>query len=105
MGANMQRQALPLLRPHAPYVGTGLEHVIARDCGLAVTAVNDGIVTYTDSLQIKVLEEEGERTYTLLKFQRSNQGTCINQTSIVKVGDKVKKGQIIADGPSMEMVI
>ena len=69
MGANMQRQALPLLRPHAPYVGTGLEHVIARDCGLAVTAVNDGIVTYTDSLQIKVLEEEGERTYTLLKWK------------------------------------
>lgn len=102
MGANMQRQALPLVRPHAPYVGTGLEHTIARDCGLAVTAVNDGVVTYSDSLSIKVMEESGERTYTLLKFQRSNQGTCINQTSIVKVGDKVKKGQIIADGPSME---
>ena len=102
MGANMQRQALPLLRPHAPYVGTGLEHTIAHDCGLALIAVNDGTVTYTDSKTIKVHEKEGERTYTLTKFEGSNQGTCINQTSIVKKGDKVKKGQIIADGPSME---
>ena len=102
MGANMQRQALPLLRPHAPYVGTGIEHKIATDCGLAVTAVNDGIVTYTDALTIKVEEESGTRTYNLQKFQRSNQGTCINQTSIVKIGQKVKKGDIIADGPSME---
>ncbi len=102
MGANMQRQALPLLRPHAPYVGTGLEHKIATDCGLAVVAINDGVVTYSDSKTIKVMEEKGERTYQLQKFERSNQGTCINQTSIVHKGDKVKKGQIIADGPSME---
>ncbi len=102
MGANMQRQALPLLRPHAPYVGTGLEHKIAHDCGLAVVAVNDGIVTYTDSLTIRVQEEEGERTYHLQKYERSNNGTCINQKSIVKVGQKIKKGQLIADGPSME---
>ena len=102
MGANMQRQALPLLKPHAPYVGTGLENKIAHDCGLAVTAVNDGIVTYSDSKTIKVQEKDGERTYTLQKFEGSNQGTCINQTSIVKIGDKVKKSQIIADGPSMD---
>lgn len=102
MGANMQRQALPLLRPHAPLVGTGLEHKIATDCGLAVVAINDGVVTYSDSRTIHVLEEEGERIYTLRKFERSNNGTCINQTSIVKKGDKVTKGQIIADGPSMD---
>lgn len=102
MGANMQRQALPLLRPHAPYVGTGLEHKIATDCGLAVVAINDGIVTYSDSKTIKVMEENGERTYQLQKFKRSNQGTCINQISIVHKGDKVTKGQIIADGPSMD---
>lgn len=102
MGANMQRQALPLLRPHAPLVGTGLEHMIAHDCGLALIAVNDGIVTYTDSKIIKVQEKEGERTYTLTKFEGSNQGTCINQTSIVEKGERIKKGDIIADGPSMQ---
>ena len=102
MGANMQRQALPLLRPHAPYVGTGLEHRIAHDCGLAVVAVEDGIVSYVDSTQIRIKESEGQRTYKLQKFVGSNQGTCINQRAIVHKGDKVKKNQIIADGPSME---
>src|SRR5574344_1061203 len=102
MGANMQRQALPLLRPHAPYVGTGLEHTIAHDCGLALIAAADGVVTYMDAKQIKVKEKDGERTYVLTKFEGSNQGTCINQTPIVHKGDKVKKGEIIADGPSME---
>ncbi len=102
MGANMQRQALPLLRPHAPFVGTGLEHTIAHDCGLALIAAGDGTVTYKDAKTIKVQEKDGERTYVLTKFEGSNQGTCINQTPIVKKGDKVKKGQIIADGPSME---
>ena len=102
MGANMQRQALPLLRPHAPYVGTGLEHTIAHDCGLAVVACEDGTCSYVDSLEIRVLEKEGERTYHLQKYEGSNQGTCINQRSIVHVGDKIKKGQIIADGPSMD---
>jgi len=102
MGANMQRQALPLLRPHAPYVGTGLENKIAKDCGLAVVAVKDGVVTYTDSTRIEVKEDEGTRVYKLQKFSRSNQGTCINQNSIVKVGQVVKKGEIIADGPSMD---
>ncbi len=104
MGSNMQRQALPLLKPHAPLVGTGLEHQVARDSGLAVVAVNDGVVTYSDSRTIKILEkgEKEPRVYHLQKFERSNQGTCINQVSIVKVGDKIKRGQIIADGPAMQ---
>ncbi|HPS19012.1 MAG TPA: DNA-directed RNA polymerase subunit beta, partial [Bacilli bacterium] len=104
MGANMQRQALPLLRPHAPIVGTGLEHQIARDSGLAIVAVEEGVVTYTDSRNIEILEkgQSAPRTYYLQKFERSNQGTCINQHSVVRVGDKVAKGQIIADGPAME---
>ena len=102
MGANMQRQALPLLKPHAPFVGTGIEHNIAHDCGLAVVAGNDGVCTYVDSTQIKVKEENGVRTYQLQKYERSNQGTCINQRSIVKIGDSIKKGQIIADGTSMD---
>ena len=101
MGANMQRQALPLLRPSIPYVGTGMEHVIAKDSGLAVVAVNDGTVKYVDSRTIVVREGKENRTYQLQKFDRSNNGTCINQTPIVNVGDKVKKDQIIADGPAM----
>ncbi len=104
MGSNMQRQALPLLKPHAPLVGTGLEHQVARDSGLAVVANSDGVVTYTDSRTIEVLpkDEKEPVVYRLQKFERSNQGTCINQVSIVKVGDKIRKGQIIADGPAMQ---
>ena len=104
MGSNMQRQALPLLRPHAPLVGTGLEHQVARDSGLAVVSNSEGVVTYTDSRTIEVLPKGSAEpiTYHLQKFERSNQGTCINQVSIVKVGDKVRKGQIIADGPAMQ---
>ena len=97
----MQRQALPLLRPSIPYVGTGLEGVIAKDSGLAVVAVADGKVTYRDSQTIIVKEGKESRTYHLQKFDRSNQGTCINQTPIVEVGDDVKAGAIIADGPAM----
>jgi len=104
MGSNMQRQALPLLRPQAPFVGTGLEHQVARDSGLAVVAVEDGVVTYSDSKTIEILEKgcNTPRIYTLQKFERSNQGTCINQRSIVKIGQKIKKGDIIADGPAMQ---
>jgi len=104
MGSNMQRQALPLLRPTAPFVGTGLEHQIARDSGLAIVASEDGVVTYVDSRRIEVLAngEKEPRVYHLSKFERSNQGTCINHHAIVKTGDKIHKGQIIADGPAMQ---
>ena len=101
MGANMQRQALPLLRPTIPYVGTGMETLIARDSGLAVIAVKDGVVKSVDSSTIVVKEGKENRTYNLQKFNRSNQDTCINQVPIVHAGDKVKAGQIIADGPAM----
>ena len=104
MGANMQRQALPLLKPHSPFVGTGLEHNIAHDSGSAVVSNCDGIVTRMDAKHVVVKSDEtGEETnYILQKFARSNSGTCINQTPIVHVGDYVKKGQIIADGPAMD---
>ena len=102
MGANMQRQALPLLKPHAPFVGTGIEWKVAKDAGLAVVSASTGTVEYVDSRQIVIKEGKGKRIYELQKFQRSNQGTCINQKAIVKVGDKVKPGDILADGPSME---
>ena len=101
MGANMQRQALPLLRPSIPYVGTGMEGKIAHDSGLAVIAKGDGVVKYVDSSTIVVKEGKVNKSYSLQKFDRSNNGTCINQTPIVKVGDEVKAGQIIADGPAM----
>ena len=103
MGANMQRQALPLLRPHAPFVGTGMEHVIARDSGSAVVSRHNGVVKYVDSRKIIIIDEHGEEhEYRLQKFGRSNQGTCINQTPIVKVGQEVKVQDIIADGPAMD---
>lgn len=103
MGANMQRQALPLLRPHAPYVGTGLESKIAHDSGSAVVNRYDGVVTYVDSLRIEVKNEDGSvSTYNLKKFARANQGTCINQNAIVQVGDRVVADQILADGPAMD---
>ncbi len=102
MGSNMQRQALPLLRPSIAHVGTGMEGKIARDSGLAVVATADGEVTYMDSQTIKVKEGKSIHEYHLQKFDRSNQGTCINQCPIVKVGDQVKAGEIIADGPAMK---
>ena len=102
MGSNMQRQALPLLRPSIAYVGTGMEGKIAKDSGLAVVASADGEVTYMDSATIKVKEKGGIHEYHLQKFDRSNQGTCINQCPIVKVGDKIKAGEVIADGPAMK---
>ena len=111
MGANMQRQAVPLLNPEAPFVGTGMEHVNARDSGAAVIAKFTGIVEHVEAREIRVrrIEEiDGKETkgdltkYKLQKFIRSNQGTSYNQRPIVKVGDRVNPLDILADGPSME---
>ncbi|HML99740.1 MAG TPA: DNA-directed RNA polymerase subunit beta [Bacilli bacterium] len=102
MGANMQRQALPLLRPHAPFVGTGMEAKIAHDSGSSVVAKADGIVTYVDSRKIIVDENGTKKVYLLQKYARSNQGTCFNQKPIVNIGQVIKTGDVIADGPAME---
>ncbi len=102
MGANMQRQAVPLLNPHSPFVGTGIEARIAHDSGSAVVAHEDGKVTYVDALKIVLTNEDGDHEYDLEKFRRSNAGTCINHRPIVSLGEEVKEGSIIADGPSME---
>jgi DNA-directed RNA polymerase subunit beta len=103
MGANMQRQAIPLLRPEAPFVGTGIEYKAAHDSGSALVALNAGVVEYVDANQIKIRTDEGKLdVYNLYKFQRSNQGTCINQKPIVALGDKVNASDTITDGPSMD---
>ncbi len=103
MGANMQRQAVPLLNPHSPFVGTGMEPKIARDSGTGVVCDVDGTVTYADAKNIVVQSKDGVlHDYALEKFRSSNAGTCINQKPIVVKGDKVKAGELIADGPSME---
>ena len=103
MGANMQRQAVPLLQPSAPIVGTGMEYRAAKDSGSLIVADEAGTVTAVDAQGITVRNAEGiERTYELLKFVRSNAGTCINQRPIVGVGDKVEAGQVIVDGPSSD---
>jgi DNA-directed RNA polymerase subunit beta len=104
MGANMQRQAVPLLRPQAPIVGTGMEYRAAKDSGGCVLAEEAGEVTDVDARRVVVKSDETglEKPYDLLKFTRSNAGTCINQTPIVQRGDKVVRGQILADGPSSE---
>lgn len=104
MGSNMQRQALPLLRPEAPLVGTGLEGKIAHDSGEALLAEEDGVVTYADGTEILIRSNltGAEKKYPLRKFIRSNKRTCINQTPIVVPGQVVKEGQIIANGSSMD---
>jgi DNA-directed RNA polymerase subunit beta len=103
MGANMQRQAVPLLNPHSPFVGTGMEHVIARDSGAACVATAPGVVTYVDASKIIVSEDSGkEHTYELTKFRRSNASTCLNQKPIVWDGERVERGDILADGPAMQ---
>lgn len=102
MGANMQRQAVPLMSPHSPFVGTGIEYKIAKDSGVGIVAKDGGIVEYVDSQRIVVAEENGKREYRIRKFQRSNAGTSINQIPIVKKGERIDKGDILADGPSME---
>lgn len=101
MGSNMQRQAVPLLRPEAPFIGTGIEHKIAYDSGVMVIAQNDGYVESVSSSKICVrCDDTSLDTYTLQKFERSNAGTCIVQKPIVTKGQKVTKGMVIADGPS-----
>ncbi|HPW45387.1 MAG TPA: DNA-directed RNA polymerase subunit beta [bacterium] len=106
MGANMQRQAVPLLRTESPLIGTGVEALVAADSGVTVVAKRDGIVTEVDANRIVVRADKADRKkfssdvdiYNLTKFRRSNQSTCINQKPIVDIGDKVKKGDVIADG-------
>jgi DNA-directed RNA polymerase subunit beta len=111
MGSNMQRQAVPLLRADSPLVGTGMERVVARDSGVSVVARHNGVVESVDAARIVVKIDENEYDesgtgvdiYNLIKFARSNQNTCINQRPVVKVGDRVKRSDVIADGPSTEM--
>jgi DNA-directed RNA polymerase subunit beta len=103
MGSNMQRQAVPLLRPERPLVGTGLEAQAARDSGMVAVSRTDGVVTYVDAEKIVVRSAQGvETTYQLQKYQRSNQDTCINQRPLVHVGDRVQRGQVLADGSATE---
>ena len=112
MGSNMQRQAVPLLRARAPFVGTGMEYITARDSGAVVVARRAGTVDYVDSQRVvvRVHSEEGDVSkemgadiYNLTKFKRSNQNTCISQKPIVRVGQRVTKGQVLADGPCTEL--
>jgi DNA-directed RNA polymerase subunit beta len=110
MGSNMQRQAVPLIRAEAPLVGTGMEETVARDSGVTIIARRSGIIDQVDATRIVIRATEetsaaasGVDIYNLLKFQRSNQNTCINQRPLVKVGDQVRAGDIIADGPSTEL--
>lgn len=103
MGSNMQRQAVSLLRTEAPIVGTGMEAIAARDSGVIVFAKRPGVVEFVDSSRVVVKAGDDVDIYNLVKFQRSNQATCINQKPIVKTGELVKKGQIIADGPGTDL--
>ena len=110
MGSNMQRQAVPLLRAEAPFVGTGMEPVVARDSGAAIAARRGGVVDQVDATRIVIRATEdldpsksGVDIYRLQKFQRSNQNTCVNQRPLVTVGDVLNKGDIIADGPSTDL--
>jgi len=110
MGSNMQRQAVPLLRTEAPFVGTGMEKTVARDSGVTIVARRDGVVESVDSTRIVIKADKpsgardtGVDIYNLVKYQRSNQNTCINQRPIIVVGDQVKASDVIADGPSTEM--
>jgi DNA-directed RNA polymerase subunit beta len=110
MGSNMQRQAVPTLRSEAPLVGTGIEEVVARDSGAAITAARTGVIDQVDATRIVIratedleLGDAGVDIYRMRKFQRSNQNTCINQRPLVKVGQKVTKGEVIADGPSTDL--
>ena len=109
MGSNMQRQAVPLIKTESPLVGTGIEAVVARDSGAAVVALNDGVVEQVDATRIVIRTSERKKNgspevdiYSLLKFQKSNHNTCINQKPLVNIGDHVKQGEVIADGPAID---
>ncbi|MBQ3109655.1 MAG: DNA-directed RNA polymerase subunit beta [Clostridia bacterium] len=103
MGSNMQRQAVPLLKPESPIIGTGMEYKAAKDSGVVVLAKQSGIIDKVSADQIVIRDDNGEKHYYhLLKFKRSNQSTCINQRPIVEAGERVEKGDIIADGPSTD---
>jgi len=105
MGSNMQRQAVPLLKTEAPIVGTGLEARAAKDSGAVVVATEDGVVDYVDGFKVVIASEKNlmdKKVYTFKKFMRSNAGTCVNQQPLCQVGDKIKAGDIIADGPATE---
>ena len=103
MGSNMQRQAVPLIKPEAPIIGTGMEYRAAKDSGVCIVAAHDGVVSFVASDKIEVTTAEGTvDTYMLAKYQRSNQSTCINQRPIVAMGEKVKAGDTIADGPATD---
>lgn len=109
MGSNMQRQAVPLIRSESPFVGTGIEGIVAKDSGASVVALHEGVVDQVDATRIVVRTSADKKDgapgvdiYNLLKYQRSNHNTCINQTPLVNVGDHVRKGEIIADGPSTD---
>jgi DNA-directed RNA polymerase subunit beta len=110
MGSNMQRQAVPLVKADAPFVGTGMEETVARDSGAAIGALRSGVIDQVDATRIVIRASgdieagrSGVDIYTLQKFQRSNQNTCINQRPLVKVGDLIEKGDILADGPSTDL--
>ncbi len=101
MGSNMQRQAVPLLKTESPIVGTGMEYKAAVDSGVVVLAKRDGVVQKVSAKKVEILTDNGETdVYELIKFMRSNQGTCINQRPVVEIGEKVKAGDVIADGPA-----
>ena len=102
MGANMQRQAVPLIKTEAPIVGTGVEYIAARDSGSTIIAKADGVVEYADSKKIIIKNAKGKDTYYLANFERSNESSCFNHSSLVKKGDEVHRGMVIADGPSTE---
>ena len=102
MAANMQRQAVPLIKPDSPFVGTGVEAKVAHDSGASLVSTVDGTVVYADSKRVDVESKDGVHTYKLRKFAASNQGTCMNQTIVVKEGDKVKAGDVLADSESVD---
>ena len=102
MGSNMQRQAVPLLKTEAPFIGTGVEYIAARDSGSTIVCKADGVVEYADAKKIEVKTAKGKDVYYLANFERSNAESCINHSPIVNIGDKVHRGEVIADGPSTE---